>query len=422
MPQHRVEPFGVVDFLGQSMATSSSPFRALTHYRLLPQIIGWPALIVGFLARTPFAMIPLGVMTAFTAATGNVAIGGLATGITSMSTAVGAPLLGRVAEKAGQRRLLLTVVPINALGLLSLFLLSLQDSVSPLLWAVCMVTGFTSIPVGSYTRSRWVQKTTTPYQLAAAFSYESMADELVFVLGPALVGIAASAAVPSAPLGLAFVLMVVAGLAFAFTAPGVDEVPTAQSSDGQTNDSPPILRVIWSVSMPVVALIAIGAYFGSSQAGITQRAEMLGVPGQAGLVYAVMGIGSAIAAIMVVMIPERVPFWVRLVISGVGMSAGMGLIGWASGLPLTAVLMAITGFFVGPSLVTAFSIAERLAPPEGITVAMTALSSSVTIGVALGSSLGGALAASLGADAAFWLASAAAALMAAFAVTARRVG
>lgn len=395
-----------------------SPFSALRHYRLLPRLVGWPSLAVSFLARTPFSMLPLGIMTAFTASTGSVAVGGLATGVTSLSTAVGAPLLGRVAEKVGQKRLLTTVMPINAFGLLSLFLLSVSGTIGPLLWVACVLTGATSIPVGSYTRSRWSNRVTAPYELAAAFSYESMADELVFVLGPALVGIAASASAPSAPLALAFVLMLAAGLPFALTAPGPSPMPAGRDTQ-EAQLSPSIFKVISSILVPISVLVGIGAYFGASQAGITERAELLGVPGQAGLAYAVMGVGSAIAALLVVVVPDKIQFWKRLVVSGVGMSAGMGLIAWVNTVPATALLMGLTGFFVGPSLVTAFSLAERLSPPAGVTVAMTALSSSVTVGVALGSSAGGALAANFGADSAFWLASGAAALVAALSLFSR---
>ncbi|MFT0763163.1 MFS transporter [Actinomyces sp. F1_1611] len=392
------------------MAASASPFRALGHYRLLPGLVGWPALIVAFLARTPFAMIPLGVMTAFTAATGSVAIGGLATGIASISTAIAAPLLGRVAERVGQKKLLLSVVPVNALGLLGLFILSFRSEVHWSLWALCILTGATAVPVGSFTRSRWVQKTTTPYQLSAAFSYESMADELVFVLGPALVGVAASTAMPSAPLALAFIVMLAAGLPFALTAPGKSALPT-EAKEVATEPAPPIFRVIWTVILPIAVLVCVGAFFGSSQAAITERADQMGMSGQAGLVYAVMGIGSAISALMVVVIPERFAFWKRIFISALGMAVGMVLIALAPNLGLTALFMGLTGFFIGPTLVTAFSLTERMAPPSGMTVAMTTMSSSVTVGVAFGSSVGGALAARAGAETAFLFGAGASALI-----------
>lgn len=390
------------------MPASSSPLRALRHYRVLPEIIGWPSLIVAFLARAPFAMIPLGVMTAFAASTGDIRVGGLATGITSLSTAFSAPVLGRVAERVGQRPLLLVTTPLNAGGLLGLYLLSLQPDPTWILWVLCVLTGSTALPVGSFTRARWVSRTTTPYQLAAAFSYESMADELVFVLGPALVGIAASLANPSAPLAVGFVLMLAAGIPFALTAP---RSPLSAPAPGQEDAQASMGSILRAVALPIATLVFVGMYFGSTQAATTVRAEMLGEPGSAGLVYATMGLGSAISALLVVTIPDTFPYWSRLAVAGTGMAAGMVVIAAAHSLPATAVLMGLTGFFVGPTLVTAFSLTEALAPPSGITVAMMAMSSSVTVGVAVGSSLGGAITEAAGPDVTFYFAAASAAVL-----------
>lgn len=365
--------------------------------------------MVAFLARAPYAMLPLGILTAFTAATGSVAIGGLATAAFSLSTAISSPLIGRAADIWGQRRLLLILIPLNAMGIGSLFLISLQEQPGWYLWLACVATGAANVPVGSFTRARWVARTSSPYQLSAAFSYESMADELVFVLGPALVGIAASAAATSAPLGLAFFLMLAMGLPFAWTAPSKPSPPV--EATGQSLDAPPIWKVLWRVLPSLLIMIAVGSYFGSTQAATTVRASDLGQAAQAGLAYAVMGIGSAITSLLVVMLPDRLRLSPRILVFSVGMAISMVLVVFQTGLPATALLLGFAGLWVGPTLVTAFSITERIAPREGISVAFTAMSSSVTIGVSLGSALGGALAGSVGADAAYWYAVLAAGLI-----------
>ena len=75
-------------------------------------------------------------------------------------------------------------------------------------------------------------------ELNTALSYESTVDEMVFVLGPALVGIAASAAVPVAPLVLAATLVLAAGVPFAMTATG--KLDAAEEESGR----PGIMRVL----------------------------------------------------------------------------------------------------------------------------------------------------------------------------------
>ncbi len=389
--------------------SSSSPLRALTHYKELPPIAGAANMIIALLARAPYAMLPLGIMTAFTASSGDLAVGGMAAGVFSIVVAVCSPLVGRASDYWGQRRVLLTLVPLNSAALLGLFWAASSGISGALLWLLCAGAGASVIPVGSFTRARWVWTAPHARALNAAFSYESTADELIFVLGPALVGIASSLAAPAAPLLLACVLMLTAGMAFALTAP--KETPSTPGGDYQGGNRPRIVRVIWAVLPAALALMGIGTFFGATQAGTTARADLLGSGSQAGLVYAVMGLGSATAALFVVVLPDGFkPPW-RFILFSAGAALSMVLVAEVSTLPETTWLLALSGLFVGPTMVTAFSTAQDLAPPGGIAVAMTLMQSSVTIGVSLGSSLGGTVAESGGAEPAFLLAAGASGLI-----------
>lgn len=378
----------------------SSPFRALAHYKVLPKLVGWPALIIAFVARAPYAMIPLGVMTAVTHSTGSIGLGGLATGLSSIATAIASPLIGRWADIAGQKRVLLLLMPINAAALATMFIATNQGWADWKLWVTCLAVGLTCLPIGSFTRTRWSMNVKNPRELAAAFSYESTADEFVFVLGPALVGIAASAAAPTAPLALAVAMVLVAGLPFAFTAPATPTPTGSEQAQDEARDGrvepaaarPGISRVLVAVLPAIVIMVCIGSFFGTIQTGVTARATDLGSPDIGGLVYAAMGIGSALMALMVVVIPDSVPMWARVAVGGTGMATFVVAVSQVHALPLTSLLLFFAGLFVGPTMVTAFSASERLAPKGGVQVAMTAMQSSVTIGVSMGSAIGGQLA------------------------------
>jgi predicted MFS family arabinose efflux permease len=374
--------------------------RALGRYRALPDMVGWHALLIALGARAPFAMVPLGAMTALTASSGSVATGGLATGIVSVSAALASPLIGRWADRRGQRLVLLLLTPASACALAALYAVAHLRGPLPSLVLACVAVGATTLPIGSFTRARWVGITRTPHELATAFSYESMADELTFVLGPALVGVAASAAPPDAPLLIAIALVLLATFPFAVSAPGAPP-PDAGAPDRSRSPRPAIARVLVAVAPALIVMIGIGCLFGSTQAATTARAEALGAPGSAGLVYALMGIGSAVMALFVVVLPEAFRLPARILTGGLGISLLISLVArqeglWATGLGLTAV-----GAFVGPTMVTAFSLAERLTPRGGVSVAMTSMSASVTVGVSLGSAVGGALAAAHGPAAAY---------------------
>ena len=387
-----------------STHVQSSPLGALAHYKSLFALSSRRAMALAVAARAPYAMIPLGTMTAITSSTGSVATGGLATGVVAVATAFASPLIGRWADLRGQRFVLRLLTPLNALALLALLMAALARWDGPLLWLACLVVGATSLPIGSFTRARWIGAARQPRDLSTAFSYESTVDELVFVLGPAFVGIAASAAVPAAPLALAAALVILAGIPFALTAPAVIDA----SAVGTTvRTHPPIGRVLWAVVPAIVIMVCIGTFFGSVQAGVTERALDLQMASRAGLVYALMGVGSAATALLAVVIPASVRLSTRVLVGGIGMTAFI-LVTWMQGsLLLSALALLITGLFVGPTMVTSFTVAERRSPPGGTGVAMTAMQSAITIGVSLGAAAGGALAASQGTSGAFFLAAAA---------------
>ena len=332
-------------------------------------------------------MIPLGTMTAVTASTGSVATGGLATAFVSIALAIASPLIGRWADHQGQRFVLSLLTPINALALGLLVYTSASGIDGPLLWLCCILAGATSLPIGSFTRTRWVTMVSNQRELNTALSYESTVDEMVFVLGPALVGIAASAAVPVAPLVLAATLVLAAGIPFAMMAPGKLNAVEEES------ERPGIIRVLWAVAPAIGVMFCIGMFFGSVQTGTTERALALGSASTAGLVYAVMGIGSAFIALMAVAIPDSVRISTRVILGGLGMTLFiMTTTAGSHSLLLTAGALLLTGLFVGPTMVTAFGITEKLAPRGGTGVAMTSMQSAITIGISIGSSVGGTLA------------------------------
>lgn len=382
---------------------STNPFSALRDYRDLPAAFGWPQLLSAAVARAPYAMLPLGLMTAFTASTGDIATGGMVTAFFSVAVAVCSPLIGRAADIWGQRSVLLTLVPLNTAALLALYWAATAGMNGPAVFLLALFAGATNSPIGSFTRARWVGMDPTPRTLMAAFSYESTMDEVVFVLGPALVGIAATAAAPSAPILLSFILLVLAGIPFALSAPRQTPKPV-MIAEGHVH--PPIHRVIYAVAPSIIALIALGAFFGSSQAAVTQRAETLGIPQSAGLAYAAMGISSAIMALLVVVLPASFKLAWRFMTFGLALGGATVAAALSSTLGMTSFWLFMAGFFVGPTLVTAFTLAEKWAPEGGIAVAMTLMSSSVTIGVSLGAAIGGNLANSGGAQPTFLFAAA----------------
>lgn len=376
-------------------------------------------------------MVILGVLTLVASAAGSVGDAGLASAALALSTAVSGPVIGRWTDRHGQRVPLLVLAPLNATALIGLVVAAGAGARLPVLAGLCVAVGATTVPVGSLARVRWLALTGGPRQTGAALSYESMADETVFVLGPALVGVAASLGTPELPVLIAAGLVLVFVTAFALhpsaarparpgevTGTSSPAAAAAGGHPGRPARTPSLGAVLTALAPALAGMASVGMFFGASQTAVTAFAAAAGTPGRAGLIYAVMGVGSAVMALAVVALPEVVSLRLRLVVSGAGMAAITAAMTSAGSTAALSVLVLAVGFLVGPALVTLFTVAGRIAPQGGTAVAMTAMGSANVVGVAAAAALAGSLADLHGAAAGFAVAavSAAGLVLAALAV------
>ena len=362
-----------------------------TGYRLLPQLAGRWFLPLAFLARLPFSMTVIGVMLLVTAASGSVGRAGLATAACSIGTGLLGPLQGRLADAVGQRVVLLVAAPVHAAALVVVVVAALGAWPLAALLGACAVAGGSSPQIAAFVRVRWMGLTgARPDVLRTAMAYESTADEVTFVLGPALVGILASVAHPAAALGVAAALVLVLGVAVALH-PTASAAPS-RAGAASTTQASGMAQVARAVAAPVVGMLAVGGFFGATQAAVTAAATEAGRPGLAGLLYALMGIGSAVTALAVVLLPDAFGLRPRWVLGAAGMAAGSGLSVLTGSLGPLALALAVTGLFVGPTLVTLFSLGSRSVDARDGGTAMTLLISANVVGVAVGAIVGGAVA------------------------------
>ncbi|MFD1505216.1 MFS transporter [Georgenia yuyongxinii] len=415
-----------------------SQLRTFRQYGALPRLLGWSFLVVGFLGRLPTSMVVLGVLTLVASATGSVGDAGLASASLALSTAVSGPIIGRWTDRRGQRVPLLILAPVNAAALAALVVAAGGGAPLSVLCVLCVAVGATTVPVGSLARVRWLALGGGPRQSGAALGYESMADEMVFVLGPALVGVAASLGTPELPVLIAAVLVLLFVTAFALhrsaagTAREPEPVralsPAATRASGvaapvrsvvTAHKAPSLVAVLKAVAPALAGMACVGMFFGASQTAVTAFATAAGTPGRAGLIYAVMGVGSAVMALAVVALPDVVSLRLRLMVCGAGIAGiSAAMTAATSTAALTALVLAV-GLLVGPALVTLFTAAGRIAPPGGTAVAMTAMGSANVVGVAAAAALAGHLADLYGAQAGFAVAAGSAAALAVAAVAVR---
>lgn len=118
------------------------------------------------------------------------------------------PRLGRLVDRYGQRRTLLVSLAVHSAGTLALVISTQLSAPNWILLATAALSGAAALQVGSLVRARWSALVGGSPALEAAFALESTLDELIFVLGPALVTGLALGVAPGAGLLGALVLEV----------------------------------------------------------------------------------------------------------------------------------------------------------------------------------------------------------------------
>ncbi|CUW31959.1 MFS transporter [Streptomyces reticuli] len=561
------------------MGTTGKQGRRRTRdtYRRVIGLTGPLLPCVSFLGRLPTATVQFGSVLLVARTSGSLGAAGLTGGALALGQVAGGPLVGRLADRHGQRPVVLALSLANGLAVAALVTGALAGLPAPVLALLGAAAGVTVPLVGPLARARLIalaRRAGVPESVVgAALSFESTLDELSFVLGPALVGLAAVLAHPAYAMAGAAALVALCGSAFALhptaraTTPAPEQpdpppsaredshpdaasspacvgphpdrgaaavrvelcpdcgvasareescpdggVPSARAEPRPDHEvapaplethpdpgpapapgepcpdpgpapargeprpgpapaparvkrrpdgvpAPPRVppgadrgrigagrgqarvgrwrarggrwragagrwrggRSPWPRCVPALlgALALQGAMFGACQAGIAALTGRLGQAEQAGLVYAAMGVMSAVAGLAMAAVPERVGARTRWrLATGAALALSLPLPG-TTGLPGLYAVVTVLGVAYAPHLITVFGLLERAVAPSRLAEAMGLATSALVGGQALAVAGTGRLAESHGPWTAFTAASTAAGLAFVLALTVR---
>ena len=144
-------------------------------------------------ARLPISMTAIAVILAVTAADGSYARAGAVMAAFVVAEGIAQPLVGRAADRLGRRLILRVLAVLNAAAAVG-FAIGLT---LPLVWvlALAALTGATSPPVAATMRAAWTGLVSGPAR-QSAYALEATAQELLFIVGPALTALLAAALSP----------------------------------------------------------------------------------------------------------------------------------------------------------------------------------------------------------------------------------
>ncbi|MCY0945866.1 MFS transporter [Streptomyces antarcticus] len=363
-------------------------------------------LLPGFAARQPFAMLIIGIVLLVQHTTGSYGDAGIVATVTGVSMALFAPQMGKLVDRRGQSAVLVPVVFAHAAAIGALTALALLGAP---MWALALaaVPAGASVPqVGPMVRARWAAKLEGSPLLPTAAAFESVTDELTFVVGPVLATFLCTTIHPSAGLIAEASLTLLGGLLFAAQR-GTQPKPAPRLAGGEKHASAlsiPGLRVL------VIAFVGIGAVFGGMLISLAAFSNEMGNPGANGLLYGVFAGGNMIAGIACGTIAWKIGPRRRLILGYVGLTAAASVLWAANSVILLGALGLVVGLCIAPALITGYTMIEQLVPASSRTEAFTALTGAVALGQAAAVTVAGRLTDAYGSTAGFLVPMAATAL------------
>lgn len=359
---------------------------------------------IALVARLPYAMVVIGVLTLVVSARGSVELGGLNSAMVGLGVACFGPLIGAAADRFGQRSTLLIMGVVNSVVLGGLAWVAFSDLPIWVLFLGSFLTGASVPQTSPMSRSRLVTiikhdlpPARRPRALSSFLAYESAADEVIFVFGPVAVGALATTLGAWAPIAGAAVLTLVFVTAFALHH---TSAPAQSAAERAATLAPASELLRPRLLITVLGIASVGMFFGSMLTSLTAFMQDRGAPEQAGLIYGIMGVGSAVFAIGVAFLSPKFTLRYRWPIFAVLILVGTVQLQWAHDLPSMLVSLAVMGIGVGPLLVTLYSFGAERSPEGRSATVMTMLGSSLMVGQAGAAAVTGILAENLSTEAA----------------------
>ncbi|WP_172384841.1 MFS transporter [Streptomyces sp. MNP-20] len=368
-----------------STVTDSRP----GYGQLLRTPRAWTFLLPGFAARQPFAMLTISIVLLVQHTTGSYGAAGAVSAVTGVSMALFAPFSGKLADRFGQRAVLLPGVLVHTASGVTLTVLALSGAPLWALFVAAVPTGASTPQIGPMVRARWgVQLQGSPLaQTAAAF--ESVTDELTFVLGPLVATALCTGVDPAAGLLTEAGLTLVGGLLFA--AQKSTQPQPAAAGDAHARVKHDSALRVPGVRVLIVTFLGIGTVFGGMQVSLAAFTESIDRPGLNGVLYGTFAAGNMLSGIVCGALAWKVSPQRRLVVGYAALTLMASGLWAAQSVLLLAGLGLLVGVCIAPALITGYTLVDSLVAPTARTEAFTLLTGAVALGQAAAVTVAGQL-------------------------------
>jgi MFS family permease len=306
---------------------------------------------------------------------------GIAVAVLTVAQAAGGPVLSRLVDRRGQTGVLAASAVVSAAGLL---LVAAAPGVGAAVLVGTALTGAAVPPLEPCLRALW-PGLVGDENLPRAYSLDSVAQELVFVIGPLLVAVVVAAGSPIGALVLTGLLCLA----------GTAVVATAEPSRRYRGTAATVGWLGPLHSRPLVVLLAgmtgVAVPVGGLGIVLVAYTEQHRVWGGAGVLLGVSAGGALAGALTYGAVRWTGSPTTRLVVLSAGLAAAYLLVATPATPWLMAVLCFVAGVFLPPLLVISFGLIDELAPPGTIVEAFGWLVTFFMVGSGVGSAVAGAV-------------------------------
>ncbi|GAA5208012.1 MFS transporter [Streptomyces thinghirensis] len=315
--------------------------------------------------RLSYGTVSLALMLSLTRSTGSYAVAGTVLAIFGATGVFLSPYRAALVDRHGPRRALLPMALLYAALLCALAAVCREPGTpAAVLAATAAFAGACTPPLGPTMRAVWAELLPGRAMLQLAYSLDGVAEELLFVSGPLLVGVVIGVAPPTVGIVLSAVLVAVGTLAFVTSPAAAVLRPAERAKD----DSAPSGRGGAGQGRALLQPVAVAAGVGISVSAVDLL--VVAFAGQRGLggatvawVLAALSAGSAVGGLLNGAIAWSSSARARLPFLAAGLGVCLVAAGLASGVGTLVVAVACAGLFVAPALTTAYLIADESAAP-----------------------------------------------------------
>jgi MFS family permease len=364
-----------------------SPYRAVLR---TPHACG--AFVASLVGRLCYGFVSLSLILTLTAG-GRYGFAGFVMALFGLAIVVVSPFRAWMVDRHGPRRVLPPMAAGFAAMLVAIAVIPARSGVNDAAIAVlAAAAGACAPPLGVVMRALWSALIDDRDVLQAAYSLDGVVEELLYVVGPVIVGVITVVAAPAVGL-LVTAGLVVAGTWLFLRSPALRRWPAPVA--GPASRTPDAAPGEAGAGRAILALAlvtgAIGLCLGGLGLVIVAFSQARHDPAAVAWIEAALSAGSALGGLGYGAVAWRISARRRLALLVTGLVAILVPAALSPNLLVLALLIGLAGVLVSPAFATAYVLTDSLASPKARTRAGNWVNSGYNAGASAGAALSGQL-------------------------------